>query len=84
MAGLYPAAAGQSFGEGPGAVQDERVPDATLQLDNLRLPHRTVVMRPIYDACVIGTVTFNRFVVEIDYLAPAIRLHPPGMAMALR
>ena len=74
-AGLHPAAAGQSFGEGPDAVQDRRVPDATLQLGNLRLPHRTVVMRPLDDGCIVGAVLFDRFVVEIDYLAPSLRLY---------
>ncbi len=89
QAGLHPAAAGQSFGEGPRADRDERMPDATLQLGDLRLPHRTVVMRPIDDGCLIGTVLFDRFVVEIDYLLPAIRLYnaaayrPPADAISV-
>lgn len=88
-AGLHPTSGGQSFGEGPGVVKDERVLNATLELDNLHIPHRTVVMRPLDDGCIIGTVLFDHFVVEIDYLAPAIRLHdansyrPPAGAISV-
>jgi hypothetical protein len=89
-AGLRPTSMGQSHGEGPGVVQDERVLDATLELNKLRIPHRTVVMRPLEDACLIGTVHLDHFVAEIDYLAPAIRLYapdvyrPPQSAIAVR
>jgi hypothetical protein len=76
-AGLRPSSMGQSHGEGPGVVQDERVLNTTLELNKLHIPHRTIVMRPLEDACLIGTVHLDRFVVEIDYLAPAIRLYAP-------
>ena len=56
-------------------VQDEGVLDGTLELDNFRLLHRTVVMYPLEDGCIIGTVLFDRFVAEIDYLTPAVRLY---------
>lgn len=74
-AGLRTTSGGQSFGEGPGVVTDARVLNATLELDNLHIPHQTAVVRPLDEGCIIGTVLFDHFVVEIDYLAPAIRLH---------
>ena len=74
-AGLHPTIEGESFGEGPGAVPDQRLPDATLHLEDLRLPHRTVIMRPLDEDCLFGTVLLDHFVVEIDYLAAAIRLY---------
>ena len=86
-AGLRPSGAGRSFGEGPGAVPDQRVSHAMLQVEDLRIQNQTVMLRPLEDGCIFGTMLIDRFVVEIDYLAPEIRLYaantyrPPQQAI---
>ena len=73
--GLHPTGRGQSTGAGPGVVVDERVFDQALEVGKLRILHRRVEMRPLGQSCIVGTVLLDRFVVEMDYLAPAVRLH---------
>ena len=73
--GLHPGARGWSTGAGPGVVAEERVFDKTLEIGNLRIPHRTLGMRPLGESCLVGTVVLDRFVVELDYSTPAVRLY---------
>jgi hypothetical protein len=54
------------------------VPETVLQVDKLRLPGQSIHLRPLSgDACIFGTKLLDRFVVQIDYLAPEIRLFAP-------
>jgi PDZ domain/Aspartyl protease len=78
-AGFRPTGTGNSAGVGPEVVADKRLPGATLQIGQLSIPNRTVVIRPMgqyvpYD-CIFGTATLDSFAVEIDYVAPAVRLY---------
>lgn len=88
-AGLRPTSLGRSFGEGPDSNVDEITSGATLQVDKLRLPHQRIRMHSVEDGCIFGTKLLDRFVVEIDYLTPEIRLFaadgylPPTRAVKL-
>jgi hypothetical protein len=88
-AGLRPTSLGRSFGEGPDSNVDEIASGATLQVDKLRLPHQRIRMHSLEDGCIFGTKLLDRFVVEIDYLTPEIRLFaadgylPPTRAVKL-
>ena len=87
-ADLHPTTQGRSTGEGQTGVQSELVPDVTLEIGELRIPHRTVEMRPL-GGCLLGTVLLDKFVTEIDYLTPAIHLYsaqdylPPREAVSV-
>ena len=78
-AGLKPNGQGESAGEGPTVVADQRVLGATVVLGELSLPGRTVVLRPMdvggLSDCVMGTGVLDSFVVQIDYATPEIRLY---------
>jgi hypothetical protein len=78
-AGLHGARRERGFGEGPDSVVDRIVADTALQVDKLRLPSQSIHLRPLSgDACIFGTKLLDRFVVEIDYLTPEVRLFAPG------
>ena len=88
--GLRSTRTERSFGEGPDAVISEIVPGTALQVDNLRIPRQSIRLRSLSeDACIFGTKLLDRFVVEIDYLTPEIRLFtaaqysPPVRAVKL-
>ncbi len=77
-AGLHLTRSGSSAGEGPAAVADQRLPGATLDLGSFRIPNRMVVIRPVGNdpsVCIFGTAILEQFVVEVDFLAPAVRLY---------
>lgn len=78
-AGLRPAGAGRSAGEGPAIVADQRLPGASLAVGGLRVPDHPVVIRPLgadvpFD-CIFGAGILDSFAVQIDYAVPAIRLY---------
>jgi hypothetical protein len=78
-AGLHGARRERGFGAGPDSVVDEIVPDTALQVDKLHLPRQSIHLRALSgDACIIGTKLLDRFVVEIDYLTPEVRLFAAG------
>jgi hypothetical protein len=69
----------RSFGEGLDSVMNEIVPDTALQVDKLLLPRQSIRLRSsLGEACIFGTNLLDRFVVEIDYLTPEIRLFAAG------
>ena len=77
--GLHGSRSERGFGAGPESVVDEVVDDANLQVDKLRLPHERIHLRSLSgDACIFGTKLLDRFVVEIDYVTPAVRLFAAG------
>lgn len=81
-AGLRPTGAGRSAGEGPAVVADQRLPGATLAMGDLRIPDRTIVIRPLgmdvpYD-CIFGAGILDSFAAQVDYGVPAIRLYDPA------
>jgi hypothetical protein len=75
QAGLIPTGEGRSFGEGPGFAADQRLLHASLQAGDVLIRDRTVIVRPLAEDCLFGTGLLERFVVEIDYVASAIRLY---------
>ena len=55
------------------------MPDTALQVDKLSLPRQSIRLASLSgDACVFGTELLDRFVVEIDYLTPRVRLFAAG------
>jgi gag-polyprotein putative aspartyl protease len=73
--GFRAMATGRSYGEGPGVVPDQRLLHASLEVGDLQIRDRMVILHPMEDDCLFGTDLLDQFVVEIDYLAPAIRLY---------
>ena len=80
----------RGFGAGPDSVVDEIVTDTALQVDKLLLPRQSIHLRSLSgDACILGTKLLDRFIVEIDYLTPEVRLFvaggysPPARAVKL-
>lgn len=78
-AGLHGTRRERGFGAGPDSVLDEIVPDIALQVGELHLPRQSIHLRSLSgDACIFGTKLLDRFVVEIDYLTPEVRLFAAG------
>src|SRR5262249_19222772 len=77
--GLHGTKRERGFGEGPDSVVDEIVPDTALQVNQLHLPRQSIHLRSLSgEACIFGTKLLNRFIVEIDYLTPEVRLFAAG------
>jgi ankyrin repeat protein/predicted aspartyl protease len=79
-AGLKPTSTHSVVSGMGGLVQTAPVSDVTLELDNLRIPHRTVEIAPSMAPleCIVGTRLFADYVVEVDYSTPDVRLYAPG------
>lgn len=75
-ANLRATGAGYSAGVGPAVVTDGRLPDATLEIGPLSISNRTVVIRPLGPiSCVFGIAILDAYVVELDFIAPSVRLY---------
>ncbi|HEV3332924.1 MAG TPA: hypothetical protein VG096_18180 [Bryobacteraceae bacterium] len=69
----------RAFGEGPDSGVTQIVPDTALQVDKLFLPRQSIRLGSLSgDACIFGTELLGRFIVEIDYLTPRVRLFAAG------
>jgi hypothetical protein len=81
-AGFRADETGTSAGAGPTVIRDQRLHGATVQVGGLALPPRTIVMRrfpaevPEMD-CVMGASLLQDYVVQFDYVTPAVRLLDP-------
>jgi hypothetical protein len=78
-AGLQPNATGTIAGVGPEVREDERVRGATAEIGSLTLRDLTLVMVDIPKVvpdmdCVFGLGLLQDYVVEFDYLTPALRI----------
>lgn len=89
-AGLRATRTERGFGEGLASVTHEIVPSTALQVHQLRLPRQAIRMGPLPgEQCIFGTELLDRFVVEIDYRTPEVRLFvaddysPPSRAIRL-
>jgi PDZ domain-containing protein len=79
QAGLQPNATGSIAGVGPEVLEDQRVRGATAEIGSLALRDLTLVMVDIPKVvpdmdCVFGLGLLHNYVVEFDYLTPALRI----------
>ena len=79
QAGLRPNATGSIAGAGAEVVEDQRVRGATAEIGSLALRDVTLVMVDIPKVvpdmdCVFGLGLLHDYVVEFDYLTPALRI----------
>jgi hypothetical protein len=74
--GIRPTLTGASSGPNDSKmVQDSRA-EVSLEVAGVKLLRQTVLLKSQPNhACVIGQTVFSQYVVEVDYEAPAIRLH---------
>lgn len=83
-AGLQPNATGSIAGVGPEVVQDQRVRGVTAEIGTLVLKDLTLVLVPIPKVvpdmdCVFGLGLLQDYVVQFDYVTPALRIFNAGM-----
>jgi hypothetical protein len=80
--GIQPTFYGTSAGPVEGALSPDLRARVTIAFPGLKLPDQEVVIKPNplpgdKDAS-IGMLLLSRFVVELDHVSPAVRLHEPG------
>jgi hypothetical protein len=79
QAGLQPNATGSIAGVGPEVVEDQRVRGVTAEIGSLALRDMTLVMVDIPKVvpdmdCVFGLGLLHDYVVEFDYVTPALHI----------
>jgi hypothetical protein len=82
-AGFRADGTGTSAGAGPTVIRDRRLHGATVQVGSVTLPPRTIVTRPFPAEvpemdCVMGASLLQDYVVQFDYVTPAVRLLDPN------
>ncbi|MCP5119471.1 MAG: PDZ domain-containing protein [bacterium] len=79
--GIQPTSEGRSAGPQAAKMQADSRASVTLELGGLKLAEQTLVMqkRPYAAyACVIGMTVLKRYVVELDYAPPSLRVYEPS------
>lgn len=78
--GVQPTGGGLSAGPGDAKMSHDARARVTVEAGGLTFPYQSALLqdRPYADfSCVVGQTIFQRYVVEIDYQTPAVRLYEP-------
>jgi hypothetical protein len=79
--GIQPTGAGLSSGPGDGYMKQDLRAQTEIEVAGIKFPNVPVLLqdRPYDDyGCVIGQTVFRKFIVEIDYDGPFVRLRDPA------
>lgn len=79
--GIQPTERGLSAGPRDAKMAEDSRGRVTLEVAGIKFVNQTILLqsRPYADfSCVIGQTVFRQYIVEVDYLTPAIRLHDPA------